>query len=161
VETSHPTNLDPTLQSPEEATVSYGNLRLFPPPVFSRQGIPQNYLYVHSALFCLLLTSCSFKFNPASIVTTVIDEETGEEKKRLINRMRWKGYGPASIQFTDLVVGVFIFLLYQGLMSHFRSPKAPHKASRRPALLRTSACSRCFRMFGFCFPLVIAIHFPS
>ncbi|KZT13135.1 uncharacterized protein LAESUDRAFT_754139 [Laetiporus sulphureus 93-53] len=62
------------------------NLRLFPPPLFSRQSIPQNYNY---------------KSNPASIVTTVIDEETGEEKKRLINRMRWKGFGPISISFTD------------------------------------------------------------
>lgn len=35
------------------------------------------------------------------MVSTSVDEETGEEKKRLINRMRWKGYGPASIMFTD------------------------------------------------------------
>ncbi|KAF9821024.1 hypothetical protein IEO21_01001 [Rhodonia placenta] len=62
------------------------NLRLFPPPLFSRQNIPQNYNY---------------KANPASIVTTVINEETGEEKKRLINRMRWKGFGPISIAFSD------------------------------------------------------------
>ena len=33
--------------------------------------------------------------------STTIDEETGEEKKRMINRMRWKGYGPASIMFSD------------------------------------------------------------
>jgi len=62
------------------------NLRLFPPPLFSRQSIPQNYNY---------------KANPASIVTTVVDEETGEEKKRLINRMRWKGFGPISITFSE------------------------------------------------------------
>lgn len=43
----------------------------------------------------------SYKSNPASVVTTVVDEETGEEKKRLINRMRWKGYGPISISFFD------------------------------------------------------------
>jgi general transcription factor 3C polypeptide 5 (transcription factor C subunit 1) len=46
-------------------------------------------------------TYASFKANPASILTTTIDEETGEEKKRLINKMRWKGYGPASIMFSD------------------------------------------------------------
>lgn len=38
------------------------------------------------------------------MVSTVINEETGEEKKRLINRMRWKGYGPATITFTDVTV---------------------------------------------------------
>ncbi|KAG6832979.1 hypothetical protein H0H92_004863 [Tricholoma furcatifolium] len=65
------------------------NLRLFPPPLFSRQNIPQAY---------------NFKSNTASMVSTSIDEETGEEKKRLINRMRWKGYGPASIMFSDAVV---------------------------------------------------------
>lgn len=65
------------------------NLRLFPPPLFSRQTIPQAY---------------NFKSNTASMVSTTVDEETGEEKKRLINRMRWKGYGPASIMFTDAIV---------------------------------------------------------
>ena len=39
-----------------------------------------------------------------SIPTTVVDEETGEEKKRLINKMRWKGYGPAAIMFSDAEV---------------------------------------------------------
>ena len=43
----------------------------------------------------------SFKANPASIVSAVVDEETGEEKKRMINKMRWKGTGPASILFAD------------------------------------------------------------
>ena len=33
--------------------------------------------------------------------STTLDEETGEEKIRMINRMRWKGYGPASIMFAD------------------------------------------------------------
>ncbi|KIY49557.1 hypothetical protein FISHEDRAFT_41503 [Fistulina hepatica ATCC 64428] len=62
------------------------NLRFFPPPLFSRQTIPQIY---------------QFKANPASLVQTTVDEVTGEEKKRLINRLRWKGYGPASILFSD------------------------------------------------------------
>ena len=43
----------------------------------------------------------SYKANPASVVTTVVDEETGEEKKRLINRSRWKGFGPIAINFSD------------------------------------------------------------
>ncbi|KAM5532733.1 hypothetical protein V8D89_013625 [Ganoderma adspersum] len=62
------------------------NLRLFPPPLFSRQGVPQNYNY---------------KANTASVETIVVDEDTGEEKKRLINRMRWKGFGPIAVSYTD------------------------------------------------------------
>lgn len=50
------------------------------------------------------LSDLSFKPNPSSMVSTTIDEETGEEKKRLINKGRWKGYGPASIMFTDPAV---------------------------------------------------------
>jgi hypothetical protein len=38
------------------------------------------------------------------MLSTVIDEETGEEKKRLINRGRWRGYGPASIVFVEQTV---------------------------------------------------------
>ncbi|KIJ70265.1 hypothetical protein HYDPIDRAFT_78440 [Hydnomerulius pinastri MD-312] len=80
--------IDPELaeQSGQATSATRSNLRLFPPPLFSRQGIPQNY---------------NFKSNPASMVTAVIDEETGEERKRLINRGRWKGYGPATITFAD------------------------------------------------------------
>ncbi|KAF5387778.1 hypothetical protein D9615_000215 [Tricholomella constricta] len=93
-------NLDPQLTGipvppphPESHSSSKpamrSNLRLFPPPLFSRQTIPQAY---------------NFKSNTASMVSTSVDEETGEEKKRLINRMRWKGYGPASIIFADAIV---------------------------------------------------------
>ncbi|KAF8076188.1 RNA polymerase III transcription factor IIIC subunit-domain-containing protein [Lyophyllum atratum] len=93
-------NLDPQLtgvplppsrsntQSPAKSAMR-SNLRLFPPPLFSRQTIPQAY---------------NFKSNTASMVSTSVDEATGEEKKRLINRMRWKGYGPASIMFSDAIV---------------------------------------------------------
>ncbi|KZT74547.1 hypothetical protein DAEQUDRAFT_720727 [Daedalea quercina L-15889] len=83
-----PMDIDPQLTGAEElgGPKLKNNLRLFTPPLFSRQAIPQNYNY---------------KSNPASVVTTVVDEETGEEKKRLINRMRWKGYGPISISFFD------------------------------------------------------------
>ena len=35
------------------------------------------------------------------MVSISVDEGTGEEKKRLINKMRWKGYGPAAIMFSD------------------------------------------------------------
>ncbi|KAG6886925.1 hypothetical protein C0992_001609 [Termitomyces sp. T32_za158] len=70
-------------------TAMRSNLRLFPPPLFSRQTISQAY---------------NFRPNSASMISTSVDEETGEEKKRYINRMRWKGYGPASIMFSDAVV---------------------------------------------------------
>ena len=36
-----------------------------------------------------------------SVLSVAVDPETGEEKKRLINKARWKGYGPASISYTD------------------------------------------------------------
>lgn len=84
-------NIDPQLMGSTGYQSTFNppmksNLRLFPPPLFSRQTIPQGY---------------NFKSNTASMVSTTVDEGTGEEKKRLINRMRWKGYGPASIMFTD------------------------------------------------------------
>ncbi|CCL99174.1 uncharacterized protein FIBRA_01189 [Fibroporia radiculosa] len=86
-------DIDPDLNAagisdPPGSTLK-SNLRLFPPPLFSRQVIPQNY---------------NFKANPASVVTTYVDEETGEEKKRLVNRMRWKGYGPVSITYAEKTV---------------------------------------------------------
>ena len=49
----------------------------------------------------LLFAFDSYKANPASVVATVVDEETGEEKKRLINRTRWKGFGPIAINFSE------------------------------------------------------------
>lgn len=42
------------------------------------------------------------------MATTVVNEETGEERKRLINKGRWKGYGPATVTFWDLNVGNFL-----------------------------------------------------
>lgn len=49
------------------------------------------------------------------MAATVINEETGEERKRLINKGRWKGYGPATVTFGDLnvgsVLGLFCFHL--------------------------------------------------
>ncbi|OBZ71904.1 Transcription factor tau subunit sfc1 [Grifola frondosa] len=81
-------DIDPQLQNQDGSPgpKMKSNLRLFPPPLFSRQGIPQNY---------------SYKANTASVVTTIVDEETGVEKRRLINRMRWKGFGPIAISFGD------------------------------------------------------------
>ena len=44
-----------------------------------------------------------------SVPTTVVDEKTGEEKKRLINKARWKGYGPTSVSFAEKGVERFVF----------------------------------------------------
>ena len=55
----------------------------------------------------MLTASRSLKANPSSIVSTTVDEMTGEEKKRLVNRFRWKGYGPATIMFSDANVSDF------------------------------------------------------
>ncbi|KAF8559015.1 hypothetical protein OG21DRAFT_1493418 [Imleria badia] len=82
-------NIDPGLVSQGGPSATRSNLRPFPPPIFSRQGIPQNY---------------NFKPNPASMIATVVNEETGEERKRLINKGRWKGYGPATVSFGDLSI---------------------------------------------------------
>ncbi|KAF9449926.1 hypothetical protein P691DRAFT_811492 [Macrolepiota fuliginosa MF-IS2] len=82
----NPTSPAPANVHPSLLPAPQSNLRLFPPPLFSRQTIPQAY---------------NFRANTASVVTTVLDDETREEKKRMINRMRWKGYGPAAIMFTD------------------------------------------------------------
>ncbi|PPQ95507.1 hypothetical protein CVT26_008535 [Gymnopilus dilepis] len=87
-------NLDPQLLTDSEMAKARTSqpqsaLRLFPPPLFSRQTIPQGY---------------NFKANTASMETTVVDEQTGQERKRMINRMRWKGYGPACIMFSDAQV---------------------------------------------------------
>ncbi|THH03585.1 hypothetical protein EW145_g6165 [Phellinidium pouzarii] len=70
----------------ESAEPTRSNLRLIPPPLFSRQSMPQVYNY---------------RANNMSVVTTVVDSETGEEKKRLINKTRWKGFHPSSISFTE------------------------------------------------------------
>jgi hypothetical protein len=99
--------LDSSLSDPSQSNdVTRSNLRLFPPPLFSRQGISQVYKFVLCSVAVrtrepLIVIFSSFKANPASIVSTVIDEETGDEKKRMINKMRWKGTGPASILFID------------------------------------------------------------
>ena len=60
--------------------------------------------------------------------STTLDEETGEEKKRMINRMRWKGYGPASIMFSDENVKQVVLL--KNIYSLLILPHlGPHKTS--------------------------------
>jgi general transcription factor 3C polypeptide 5 (transcription factor C subunit 1) len=116
-------DIDPQLvgraQPEAQHSTQRSNLRLFPPPIFSRQGISQNYKYVAPGLLNTLMyvydysmvvvRYFSFKANPMSTVTTVIDEKTGEEKERLINKGRWKGFGPTSITFSEKAVGQYYF----------------------------------------------------
>lgn len=49
----------------------------------------------------MLMLTISYKANTASVETIVVDDDTGEEKKRLINRMRWKGFGPIAVSYTE------------------------------------------------------------
>ncbi|KAG8901477.1 tau 95 subunit of transcription factor TFIIIC [Tulasnella sp. 403] len=62
------------------------NVRLPPFPVFSRVTMPSQYNY---------------KANPFSVVETIQDPVTGEEKERLINKTRFKGFGAIAIDFHD------------------------------------------------------------
>jgi general transcription factor 3C polypeptide 5 (transcription factor C subunit 1) len=50
--------------------------------------------------------SLSFKANPNSRVVTVVDEATGVEKQRYVNKDRWKGYGPVTAMYSDSGVGL-------------------------------------------------------
>ena len=167
-------DIDPQLagRSHPEAqhSTQRSNLRLFPPPIFSRQGIPQNYKYVrapphfpsgsfrNSICFAHVprFVACgfSFKANPMSTVTTVIDERTGEEKERLINKGRWKGFGPTSVSFSEKGVGgSSCFLPLRRKTRSFsefltscmilqRSRPSPHRTSKKCA---TSTINPSFR----------------
>ncbi|GJJ07427.1 hypothetical protein Clacol_001629 [Clathrus columnatus] len=70
-------------------SITQSNLRLIPPPIFSRQGIPQIY---------------NFKQNPMSTVETSVNVVTGLERKRYINRFRWKGWSVVSVSINDTEV---------------------------------------------------------
>ena len=67
----------------------------------------------------LRIPSSSYKANTASVETIVVDEETGEEKKRLINRMRWKGLGPISVAYTEKTVGSKVIHAPQNLFNAY------------------------------------------
>ncbi len=89
-------------------TIPYSGspLRLLPPPLFSRQIVPHIYKWVGTFLRDnQLRTVNSYKQNTMSIVSTTVDEETGLEKKRLINRNRWVPTGPAQASYSDQNVG--------------------------------------------------------
>jgi len=103
--------IDPELSGePSTATVEMkSTMRTFPPPLFSRISIPQQYKWVNSLFFPRHQSAkfpLSFKANPNSRVVTVVDEATGVEKKRYVNKDRWKGYGPVTAMYTDSGVGL-------------------------------------------------------
>ena len=103
--------IDPELSGePSTATIEMkSTMRTFPPPLFSRISIPQQYKWVHpsSILRCQIAKfPPSFKANPNSRVVTIVDEVTGVEKKRYVNKDRWKGYGPVTAMYTDSGVGL-------------------------------------------------------
>ncbi|KAH7343258.1 RNA polymerase III transcription factor IIIC subunit-domain-containing protein [Rhizoctonia solani] len=65
-------------------------LQLIPPPLFSRQGIPQHY---------------NLKQNPMSVIHSTIDPRTGEETRRYIHKHRIKGsLAPAAISWDSETV---------------------------------------------------------
>jgi len=99
--------------------------------------------------FTYPLWSCfgpfSFKPNPMSTPTTVVDENTGEERERLINKGRWKGYGPTSVSFAEKGVGESSFsspaevghgsLMFCMILR--RSRPNPHQTSKKCAISTT------------------------
>jgi len=95
---------------PSTATVEVkSTMRAFPPPLFSRISVPQQYKWVTSLVSPKRKRtkfSPSFKANPNSRVVTVVDETTGVEKKRFVNKDRWKGYGPVTAMYSDSGVGL-------------------------------------------------------
>lgn len=102
--------IDPELSGePSIATAEKkSTMRTFPPPLFSRISIPQQYRWVYPFLprYQSAKFRSSFKANPNSRVVTVVDEATGAEKKRHVNKDRWKGYGPVTAMYSDSGVGL-------------------------------------------------------
>ncbi|KIY60692.1 hypothetical protein CYLTODRAFT_460522 [Cylindrobasidium torrendii FP15055 ss-10] len=76
----------PPSQTTSEQPTLKSNLCLLQPPVFSGQHLPQYY---------------NFKANSASIVSSELDEEAGEEKRRLINQKRWRTRSPIRLYFRN------------------------------------------------------------
>ncbi|QRW16504.1 transcription factor tau subunit sfc1 [Rhizoctonia solani] len=65
-------------------------LHLIPPPLFSRQGIPQHY---------------NLKQNPMSVIHSTVDPRTGEETRRYIHKHRIKGsLAPAAVSWDSETV---------------------------------------------------------
>ncbi|CAE6426690.1 unnamed protein product [Rhizoctonia solani] len=99
-------------------------LELVPPPLFSRQGIPQHYKYVppfprylptsnhtslifstHLPVIPTHLPATSLKQNPMSVIHSTVDPRTGEETRRYIHKHRIKGsLAPAAVSWDSETV---------------------------------------------------------
>ena len=77
--------------------------------------------------------SHSYKANTASVETIVVDEDTGEEKKRLINRMRWKGFGPIAVSYTEKNVRTVIGVGFEIFNWRYLGARKAVSNSRRAA----------------------------
>ena len=76
-------DIDPHLtEGAESSTASRSNLRLIPPPLFSRQNIPQNYKCVPSAPDC----NYSVTVHPASKPTTYLSSPLSSTKRQAKKR---------------------------------------------------------------------------
>lgn len=71
------------------------------------------------------------------MVTTVLNEDTGEERKRLINKGRWKGYGPATITFDDPNVPILLPANIMLLIQNDRSLRVHHLRSSKLGIRST------------------------
>lgn len=54
-----------------------------------------------------------------SVVASVVDQKTGTETKRLVNKSRWKGYGPATILYADPSVSAMLMIRSYPELFHF------------------------------------------
>lgn len=89
------------------------------------------------------------------MVSTTVDEGTGEEKKRLINRMRWKGYGPASIMFTDANVRIRSSSC-QVVSSFYARSQTSHLSQLKKGEM--SSTRRFFKSCGkYIFPVLLTV----
>ncbi|KAG8711285.1 tau 95 subunit of transcription factor TFIIIC [Ceratobasidium sp. 423] len=80
--------LKPLQENYEEGGKSL--LELVPPPLFSRQGIPQHY---------------NLKQNPMSVIHSTVDPRTGEETRRYIHKHQIKGScAPAAVSWDNETV---------------------------------------------------------
>ena len=160
--------LDPQLSTDPSTSqtgpsIARSNLRLFPPPLFSRQGIPQNYKYVLSIFLYYSIQvynwilRFSFKANPSSVITTTVDEATGVEHKRMVNKGRWKGYGPASISFTDPSVSKFFASHTQRRM--IRANLAPYQTASQRRESKTTSGQKTVGTPSSCEYLMTCLHF--
>ena len=140
---------EPSGESSTATMEMKSTMRTFPPPLFSRISIPQQYKWVNF----LFLPGCesaeippSFKANPNSRVVTVVDETTGVEKKRYVNKDRWKGYGPVTAMYSDS--GVSLAHNLDEYISGVEAAQVPTEPTDVVAQMRNSINSNIQKALG-------------